>query len=181
MIFWLSHKENQGDNQVKLNLDRRRISVGQNLEMTVTARDAKGAPMTGLTYETKVEREGLNPTSEPVDLYTQGDEAKGSYAAVGQPGNYKVSVVARQNGQEVGRDSSRFLVYQDDRELENPSADLALARQIAEITGGEAVAHEGSGQVPQGHRPVELTPNTSVRPSTRSGTTGPSCSSSPRC
>ena len=37
-------------------------------------------------------------------------------------------MVASRNGQEVGRDSSRFLVYQDDRELENPSADLALAR-----------------------------------------------------
>jgi len=150
VIFWLSHKENQGDNQVKLNLDRRRLSVGQNLEMTVTARDAKGAPLNGLTYETKVEREGLNPTSEPVDLYTQGDEAKGSYAAVGQPGDYKVSVIARHNGQEVGRDSSRFLVYQDDRELENPSADLALARQIAEITGGEAVAHEALGKYLKG-------------------------------
>ena len=150
VIFWLSHKENQGDNQVKLNLDRRRLSVGQNLEMTVTARDAKGAPLSGLTYETKVEREGLNPTSEPVDLYTQGDEAKGSYAAVGQPGDYKVSVIARHNGQEVGRDSSRFLVYQDDRELENPSADLARARQIAEITGGEAVAHEALGKYLKG-------------------------------
>ena len=150
VIFWLSHKENQGDNQVKLNLDRRRLSVGQNLEMTVTARDAKGAPLNGLTYETKVEREGLNPTSELVDLYTQGDEAKGSYAAVGQPGDYKVSVIARHNGQEVGRDSSRFLVYQDDRELENPSADLALARQIAEITGGEAVAHEALGKYLKG-------------------------------
>ncbi len=150
VVFWLSHKENQGDNQVKLNLDRRRLSVGQNVEMTVTARDAKGASLTGLTYETKVEREGLNPTSEPVELYTQGDEAKGSYAAAGQPGDYKVSVVARRNGEEVGRDSSRFLVYQDDRELENPSADLALARQIAEITGGEAVAHEALGKYLKG-------------------------------
>ncbi len=142
VIFWLSHKENQGDNQIKLSLDRRRISVGQSLDMTVTARDAKGVPLTGLSYETKVEREGLNATPESVETYTQGDEAKGSYVAKGQPGNYKVTVVARQNGQELGRDSSRFLVYQDDRELENPSADLALARQIAEITGGEAVAQE---------------------------------------
>jgi len=34
------------------------------------------------------------------------------------------------------------LVYQDDRELENPSADLKLAREIAEITGGEPVNPE---------------------------------------
>ena len=32
-------------------------------------------------------------------------------------------------GELVGTDSARFLVYQDDRELENPSADLATARQ----------------------------------------------------
>ena len=150
VIFWLSHKENQGDNQVKLSLDRRRISVGQTVELSVTARDSKGSPLTGLAFDTKVEREGLNPSSEPVELYTQGDEAKGSYAAVGQPGDYKVTVVARHNGEEVGRDSSRFLVYQDDRELENPQADLALARQIAEITGGESVPQERLGKYLKG-------------------------------
>ena len=34
-------------------------------------------------------------------------------------------------------------MYQDDRELENPSADLKLAREIAEITGGELVSLNG--------------------------------------
>jgi hypothetical protein len=150
VIFWLSHRENQGDNQVKVSLDRRRINVGQTVEMTVTARDAKGTALTGVTFETKVEREGLNPTSEPIELYTQGDESKGSYAAAGQPGDYRVTVVARRNGQEVGRDSARFLVYQDDREQDNPSADLALARQIAETTGGEAVPHETLGKYLKG-------------------------------
>lgn len=146
VIFWLSHKENEGENEVRLTLDRRRIGIGQKVELTVTARDAKGEALTGVSYETKIEREGLNPTPEPVELYTQGEEARGAYAATGQPGTYKATVVARRDGQEVGRDSSRFLVYQDDRELENPSADLALARQIAEITGGEAVAHENLGK-----------------------------------
>ena len=58
VIFWLSHKENQGEDQVKLSLDRRRIAVGQKLELTATARDSKGMPLTDVTYETKVEREG---------------------------------------------------------------------------------------------------------------------------
>ncbi len=51
-------------------------------------------------------------------------------------------MIAKRDGQEIGRDTGRFLVYQDDRELENPSADLALARQIAAITEGEAVTPE---------------------------------------
>jgi len=46
-------------------------------------------------------------------------------------------VVASRDGKEVGRDSARFLVYQDERELENPAADRALLRQVAEASGGE--------------------------------------------
>ncbi|AMV36170.1 glutamine amidotransferase [Planctomyces sp. SH-PL62] len=141
-IFWLSHKENQGSDQIKLNLDRRRAAVGQTVDLTVTGRDAKGAPLTDVVYETKVEREGEPPVSEPVELYTRGDESRGTYAAVGEPGDYKVTVIGKRNGQEVGRDTARFLVYQDDRELENPSADPELARQIAEITSGEPVPPE---------------------------------------
>lgn len=72
----------------------------------------------------------------------QGDEAHGSYYAINPPGTYKATVVARSRGKEVGRDSARFLVYQDDREMENPAADLALLRQISQITGGEYVPHE---------------------------------------
>lgn len=146
VIFWLSHKENQGTDQIKIAVDRRRAAVGQTVEMTVTGRDAKGAPLTDVVYETKVEREPEakeEPTAaETVEVYTRGDESRGSYAARGKPGDYKVTVIGKRNGQEVGRDSARFLVYQDDRELENPSADPDLARQIAELTAGEAVPPE---------------------------------------
>ena len=81
-------------------------------------------------------------------MYNQGDEGKGSIYAVekvGQPGNYAVTVIAKRDGEEIGRDTARFLVYQDDRELENPSADLALAREIARVTDGEAVPPERLG------------------------------------
>jgi hypothetical protein len=148
VIFWLSHKENQGADQIKLAIDRRRAAAGQSVELTVTGRDAKGAPLTDVVYETKVERDGAvgpdgaPPAAEPVEVYSRGDEWRGSYAARGEPGDYRVTVIGRRDGQEVGRDSVRFLVYQDDRELENPSADPELARQIAEITAGEPVPSE---------------------------------------
>ena len=123
----------------------------------------------------KAEREGLNPTPEPIDnLYTQGDEAKGSYAAIGQPGNYKVTVVASKNGQEIGRDTSRFLVYQDDREMENPSADLDLASRSPSSPAASPSPPRAWASTSRAStsRP---TPSTSARPSTRSGTTGRSC------
>jgi hypothetical protein len=136
VIFWLAHKEDKGENEIKITLDSRRIAVGQKLPITVTARDAKGVDITGVTYETKVEREGSSAAPEPVDVFNQGKQAYGAYFATGQPGDYRVTVVASKDGQVLGRDSARFIVYQDDRELENPAADLALLREIAQITGG---------------------------------------------
>jgi len=145
VIFWLAHKENQSENQVKLSLDRRRLNVGERVELTATARDGKGAPIPGIRYECKIEREGPEPASVPIDLYSQGDEGRGTAYAneqLAKPGVYSANVIASRDGQEVGRDSARFLVYQDDRELENPSADRKSAREIAEISGGEAVNPE---------------------------------------
>jgi uncharacterized membrane protein len=149
VIFWLSHKEDKGENEVKLALDARRIASGQKLDFSVTAQDAKGAPLTGLTYETKVEREGAGAGaseakfSERIDLFNQGEEQHGMFIAnQTPPGDYRVSVVATREGKPVGHDSARFLIYQDDRELENPAADRALLRQIAEASGGQSLAPE---------------------------------------
>ncbi len=146
VVFWLSHKENEGDNQVKLTLDPRRVAVGEKVELTVTARDSKGASIPNVVYEAKVQRDKADPpVSRPVEIYNQGEEGKGAVYAteqVGVPGTYTVTVVARRDGQQIGSDSGRFLVYQDDRELENPSADRSLAQQIATITDGEALAPE---------------------------------------
>jgi uncharacterized membrane protein len=145
IIFWLAHKENDSENHVKVTLDRRRVSVGEKLDIAASARDSKGTSIPNVRYETRVERDGPELTSEMVELYDQGEEARGSVYAtdkIGRPGNYTVTTIARRDGNEIGRDRSRFLVYQDDRELENPSADLKMAREIAEITGGEPVTPE---------------------------------------
>lgn len=141
-IFWLSHKEDQGENQVKVKLATRRISVGSKLDMTATARDPKGLPVPDVKWEMSVTMEGSSEKPVPVDAYPQADEVRGSYVAMGKPGTYKVNVKATRKGETIGTDSVRFLVYQDDREMENPAADRALLRSIAQITGGESLAPE---------------------------------------
>ncbi|MHC5543335.1 glutamine amidotransferase, partial [Singulisphaera rosea] len=143
IIFWLSHKEDQGDNKVKVTLDSRRISVGQKLNMTATARDPKNAPITNVRYEASVSREDAGDLPQKIDdFFNDGEQARGYYLALGQPGTYKVTVTAFRDGRDIGRDSGRFLVYQDDRELENPAADLGLLRQLAQTTGGAYVPSE---------------------------------------
>lgn len=147
VVFWLAHKENEGENKVKVKLDNRRIAVGETIDLTATAHDAKGATIPNVRFEAKIEREKADPpVIVPLDVYNKGDEGKGLIQAIekiGEPGNYSVTVTAKRDNEEIGHDSARFLVYQDDRELENPSADLNLAREIARITEGESVAHEG--------------------------------------
>ncbi|MBX6316289.1 MAG: hypothetical protein IRY99_25755, partial [Isosphaeraceae bacterium] len=143
-ILWLAHKEDQGEDQIKLSLDTRRIALGQKVELTVIARDAKKDPIPDVQYETKII--GPDGKEERIDpLFHQGTEARATYFAHRAPGEYKVVVTGTAKGKDLGRDSARFFVYQDDRELENPAADRALLNQIAELTGGKALQPEQLG------------------------------------
>ncbi len=145
-IFWLAHKEDSGDNEVKLTIDGpRRVGTGQKLDFHVTARDAKGEPIPNVKFEAKVEQQeaAAKPYVEKLDVLSGGTDARQSFLATSSPpGDYRISVIGTRDGKEVGHDSARFLVYQDDREMENPAADHALLRQIAEATGGEALKPE---------------------------------------
>ena len=51
-------------------------------------------------------------------------------------------MVGRVNGQAIGEDSARFLVSQDDKELEAPTADPGLLSAIATATGGKVLKPE---------------------------------------
>ena len=66
VVFWLSHKENEGDNQVRLTIDPRRIAVGEKVDLTVTARDSKGASIPNVRYEAKVEARESRSTGFPI-------------------------------------------------------------------------------------------------------------------
>ena len=146
VILWLARRENKGEDQVKIKLDARRVAVGQKLDLSASARDAKNEPIPDATFDAtftklnaKAQPEGK---AEPVPMFPQGEEAKGPIFANVAPGEYKVVVKGRRGGKEFASAEARFMVYQDDRELENPAADPALLRQIAEITGGTSLQSE---------------------------------------
>jgi uncharacterized membrane protein len=147
-IFWLAHKEDKGESEVKIKPERRRLAKGERLDLSAWARDPKHEPISDAQFQTTVT--AMEPAdaakAEPVQLFAQGEVAKGFYFASGKPGEYKVETVAMKDGKKIGSDSARFNVYEDDRELENPAADRALLRQIAEVTGGKSVAPEELGK-----------------------------------
>lgn len=139
-ILWAAHKEDSGESRVELKLDRRRLAIGQTLEATAVARDEKDAPIRSATYKATVTRAGGK--AETMELFNQGEASRGTYYAGGEPGVYTVTVSASDGANEIGRASSRFLVYRDDRELDNPAANIALLQQLSEMTGGKFLRPE---------------------------------------
>ena len=105
---------------------------------------------------------------------TRATKAKGSIYATdnsASPATTRPPSSPSKDGQEIGRDTARFLVYQDDRELENPSADLAPGPADRRVTDGESVTPERLATHLKGIDRSAYTEYVSP-PNTRSGTTG---------
>ncbi len=159
-ILWLAHKENQDEKPIVVKLDQRRVAQGGRVDFSATARTPKGEPIPGISFETTVERvEAPNPAQilttppdpakpptstgkEPVNVFVQGSDAQGTAIARGSRGEYRLTVIGKVNGQPIGEDSARFLVTQDDKELESPTADPNLLASIATTTGGKVLKPE---------------------------------------
>ncbi|GIW87735.1 MAG: membrane protein [Isosphaeraceae bacterium] len=141
-ILWLAHKEDEGENQVRLELDRRRVALGQKLDLTASARDPKGQPLTGVEYRATITR--LAPDAEPatIPLTPTVDAARGAFLATGEPGEYRAEVTATRDGETIGSASARFLVYDDDRELRRTAADLTLLESLAQASNGLFITPE---------------------------------------
>ena len=94
---------------MKLSLDMRRIPVGQRLDFSLTAKDAKGVLIPDVTYEVKVELEGEGTpkyTATPESLFNKGDQWQGFFSdPKAVPGTYRVTAVAKHDNKEVGWDS----------------------------------------------------------------------------
>jgi hypothetical protein len=141
-ILWLARKEDEGDTQVRLELDRRRVALGQKLELSATAKTGQGTLIEGVEYKTTVTRDAPDAKPEPISLFMQSEAARGSYTNATEPGVYTVEVNASKDGEPVGKASARFLIYDDDRELRRTAADLSLLRTIATESDGAYLVPE---------------------------------------
>jgi len=57
-------------------------------------------------------------------------------------GDYAIEVTATHDGQPLGSSRARFLVFEQDLELDNPGADTATMQSLASLTGGQSLAPE---------------------------------------
>ena len=84
-------------------------------------------------------------TRRPVRLTHESAEMAGVVAETQQAGDYTLEVTAMQGPTELGRAKARFLVYEQDLELDNAAADptlLASLAKMSEAAGGRLLAPE---------------------------------------
>lgn len=134
MILWLSHREELAGTEIKVHLERRRLGTGQKLPIEVRVESADGK----IVSDANVQGMVTTPSGAevPVDLFRQGDKYQGVFWQTEEAGDYKVRVVATRNSKDLGATEVRFLVYDEDVEMQQLAADLQLLRSISELTGG---------------------------------------------
>jgi hypothetical protein len=139
LVLWLAKKDQQEGN-VWVHLNQRRHQPGARVEFRVGAMDKNGEPIADAQFSAEVLRP--DAARRPVRLTRQADELVGSFYETDQAGDYTVVASASRGGQSLGAAQSRFLVYEQDLELENPVADVSLLQSLASMTGGQSMAPE---------------------------------------
>lgn len=139
-ILWLARKDEATDGSVWVKLAERRFSPGARVEFTAGALDPDGLPVAGAEFTARVT--SPDGKSQSIGLARQGDQALGTFLGGFEPGDYTLEVEGIKDGESLGQGKSRFLIYAQDLELDNPAADPASLASIAAMTGGRGLPPE---------------------------------------
>ncbi len=143
VILWLARKDETSDGNVWIKLAQRRYSPRQRVEFSVGARSPQGEPVRGARFTAEV----LLPdgSKQKINLVQQGEQASGDFEATTATGDYAIQVTAAQDATTLGSAKARFLVYEQDVELDNAAADPTLLASLSAMTkdaGGQSLAPE---------------------------------------
>jgi hypothetical protein len=144
VILWAAKKDELSDGSVWVKLDERRFSRGRRVAFTAGAQSPEGEPLADARFEAQVTLP--DGSSQKVLLVREGDHMAGSFDATQSPGDYAIAVTARDPaGAPLGDAKSRFLVFEQDLELDNAVADPTLLASLSAMTaqfGGRSLAPE---------------------------------------
>jgi uncharacterized membrane protein len=140
IVLWLAKKDESLEGNVWVKIRQRRFAPGQRVEFDVGAQSAAGEPVQGATYDVEV----LLPddTNQPVTPIYSPERTSCSFRDTQQAGDYTIRVTATKDDELIGSAQARFLVLDQDLELDNASADATLLENLASITGGESLTPE---------------------------------------
>ncbi|MGD0382880.1 MAG: hypothetical protein ABSA77_05100 [Thermoguttaceae bacterium] len=140
IILWLAKKDQAQEGAVWVKLAERRLAPSQRVEFTVGAQDPTGEPAKDAEFKAEIVLP--DGSRRPLTLTHQDSQITGSFRDTQTPGDYAVEVKAAQNGQDLGTARARFLVFQQDLELDNAAADSATMESLSAMTGGQSLAPE---------------------------------------
>jgi uncharacterized membrane protein len=139
LVLWLAKKDQQDAGSIWVQLPQRRFQPGSRIELRAGAIDKNGEALTRLPLKAEVSLP--DGTKHAPRLTVQGDQYVGTFYETDQAGDYTISVSAP-GRDDLAQANARFLVFEQDLELENPAADPSLMQSLATLTGGEAMAPE---------------------------------------
>ncbi|MBN2217836.1 MAG: hypothetical protein JW719_10730 [Pirellulales bacterium] len=140
VVLWLARKDELGQGNVWIRLGQRRLEPGGRLEITAGANSPEGDPVADARLEAEVTLP--DGTTQKMLLSSRGDHWAGAFGETTAAGDYAVSVHARKGDQSLGLARARFLVFEEDLELDNATADTGGMESLAAMTGGRSIAPE---------------------------------------
>ena len=116
------------------------LSPGQPVEFTMGAQATSGEAIKNATYHVEIEmpgggRQAVSPVRGP-------DQTSASFRDTQKAGDYTIHLTAEDNGRQVGSTRARFLVFEQDLELDNATADATVPESLASMTGGKTLTPE---------------------------------------
>jgi hypothetical protein len=142
-VLWLAKKDEQTAGRVWIRLAGRRVVRGGRVEFQVGAENAQGEPVEAAQFDISVQTPDRH--AEPVRPTKTGADWTATFRQTTKSGDYRITVKAKNGAEELGTAEARFLVPNQDLELDRPAAEPSLMAQLAETTktaGGAALAPE---------------------------------------
>lgn len=140
VVLWLAKKDEATEGNVWIKLAQRRYTPGQRVEFTVGANAPSGEAVANASFRAEIELP--DGQKNPLSVAKGSEGASGSFRETQQAGDYAIRVTGTQDGRELGSAKARFLVIEQDLELDSPVADATLMENLAAMTGGKALVPE---------------------------------------
>jgi len=143
VVLWLARKDELTDGSVWVKLSQRRFDPRQRVTFTAGAQSPQGEARSDVQYQAEITLP--DGGKQTVNVVQQGDHVSGAFDATQTAGDYAVTVTALERGTSVGSARARFLVFEQDLELDNAVADPTLLASLSAMTkevGGQSLAPE---------------------------------------
>jgi len=140
-ILWVLRIDESAVGSVWVRLDQRRLVPGRRIDFTAGIRGVPPEIADRAKYTAQVVLP--NGQTRGVSLTKQEGSQAGSFGETLTAGEYRVEVTAEHDGKAIGTSKARFIVLQQDLELDNAVARPSLLAGLAQMTssaGGEALA-----------------------------------------